>query len=62
MTFRYSVAADAKVNSYKAKEIPANENKLDLRSAVFGALWSNKFSQLPRADYCDVVWEALGSK
>ena len=58
MTFRYAVAADPKVNSYKPKEIAQTENKLDLRSAVFGALWSNKFNQLPRADHCGVVWEA----
>lgn len=60
MTFRYALAADAKVNSFKAKEIPPGDNKLDLRSAVFGALWSNKFNQLPQTDYCGVVWEAQG--
>ena len=60
MTFRYAVAADHKVNAFKAKEIPPTDSKLDLRSAVFGALWSNKFNQLPRTDYCSVVWEAQG--
>lgn len=58
MAYRYNIAADAKVNSYKPKELAASDNKLDLRSAQFGALWCNKFSQLPKAPHCDVVWKA----
>ena len=58
MTYRYKITPDAKVNSFKPKELSPQDDKSNLRSAVFGALWCNKFNQLPKTAHCDVVWEA----
>ena len=61
LAYRYAVQPGAKVNAFKAKELSQSDDKTILRSALFGALWCNKFTQLPRCAHCDVVWEARGS-
>ena len=58
MAYRYQIAPDAKVNAFKPKDLVDADDKMNLRSAQFGALWCNKFNQLPKSSHCDVVWEA----
>lgn len=58
LSYRYKVVPNATVNSYKPKDLAANEDKLNLRSAMFGALFCGRFSQLPRANHCGVIWQA----
>ena len=57
MAYRYTISPDVKINAYKPKPL-TTEDKLTLRSAQFGALWSGRFNQLPRTLYSDIVWEA----
>ena len=58
LSFRYTVSVKDTVNAYKPKELDATVDKQNLRSSVFGAIWSKKFTQLPSNDFCRVVWEA----
>ena len=58
LAYRYSVAPKDTVNAFKPRELASDVNKTDLRSSVFGAIWSKKFLQLPLTDFCRVVWEA----
>ena len=57
LAYRYRVTANATVNSFKPKEL-CEADKANLRSASFGALFCGRFSQLPRATHCGVIWEA----
>jgi len=58
LQYRYKVTADQKVNAFKPKEIPEGEDKLNLKAAMFGALWCGDYSCVPRLAHCNVVWEA----
>ena len=60
LPYRYRVVADPKVNTFKPKDLQSSDDKLNLRSAQFGAVFSGRFNQLPCANHCGVVWEARG--
>ncbi|CAL1129527.1 unnamed protein product [Cladocopium goreaui] len=59
MCFRYKVVPDSKINCFRPKDLTAAD-KSNLRGAVFGALWSGKYGQLPNTPHCSVTWEAWG--
>ncbi|CAL1141604.1 unnamed protein product [Cladocopium goreaui] len=56
LAYRFKVAAGAKVNAFKPKDI--TEDKMALRSAMMGAMWNGRMSQLPRCSHADIIWEA----
>jgi hypothetical protein len=58
VSFRYAVSVKDTINAYRPRDLEANIDKQNLRSSVFGAIWSKKFTQLPSTDFCRVVWEA----
>ena len=60
LAYRYKVIPDAKVNTFKPKDLQSADDRMTLRSAQFGAVFNGRFNQLPRASHCDVVWEASG--
>ena len=62
LSYRYKVVANSTVNSFKAKELAASDDKHNLRSAMFGALFCGRFTQLPHTNHCGVIWQAQDSK
>ena len=58
LSYRYVIQPAVKVNAFKPKDLTPNDDKLNLRAAQFGAVWSSKFHTLPKTEHCDVVWEA----
>ena len=59
LAYRYDISAMTMVNVYKPKELAADTDKQHIRSVQFGAVFHAKYSQLPRCQLCDVVWEAM---
>jgi hypothetical protein len=55
--YRYKVSPKEKVNAYKPKELEGGIDRANLRSAQLGAIFHQKYSQLPRCEWCNVMWE-----
>ena len=58
LQYRYRVAPDQKVNAFKPKDLSASDDKLQLRGAMFGAVFAGSFNTLPTSEHSRVVWEA----
>ncbi|CAK8999273.1 Uncharacterized protein SCF082_LOCUS5988 [Durusdinium trenchii] len=56
--YRFKIAAKDKLNSYKPKELEGSVDKSNLRAAQLGAVFHNKYNQIPTCDWCNIVWEA----
>jgi len=54
------VGPETKVNAFKPKDILDTEDRMSLRSAMFGAVWNGRMSQLPKTAHADIIWEARG--
>ena len=50
---------DQKVNAFKPKDLTASDDKQQLRSAMFGSIFSGSYNTMPSAEHAKVVWEAL---
>ena len=55
--YRYVLEPKPKVNCYKPKDLDS-EDKLNLRSAMFGAVFCGKMNTLKMGTSCGLVWEA----
>ncbi|CAL1165228.1 unnamed protein product [Cladocopium goreaui] len=60
LSYRYRVGPETKVNAFKPKDILDTEDRMSLRSAMFGAVWNGRMSQLPKTAHADIIWEARG--
>lgn len=56
--YRYKLVAKEKVNAYRPKDLEPGCDRKNLRAAVLGAVFASKYNQLPRCEWCNVVWEA----
>lgn len=59
MAYRYTVTASPQVNSFRPKELAADAPKLNLRPAMFGALWHNRLHDLPIGAQ---HWHSMGGR
>ena len=59
LQYRYRVVPDQKVNAFKPKDLAASDDKHQLRSAMFGAVFSGSYNTLPSADHARVIWEVI---
>ena len=55
--YRYKIVPKDSVNAYKPKELEQNLDRLNLRPAQFGAVFHQKYSQMPTCEWCKVIWE-----
>jgi hypothetical protein len=55
--YRYKIVPKDSLNSFKPKELEPNLDRLSLRPGQFGAVFHQKYSQIPTCDWCKVVWE-----
>ena len=55
--YRYKIHPKESVNAFKPKELEQGLDRLNLRPAQFGALFHQKYSQIPTCDWCRIVWE-----
>ena len=58
LAYRYVVAPNVNTHCHKPKELGEDVDKKNCRSTQLGACWVGRFSNLPRCNHCDVVWEA----
>lgn len=55
--YRYKIVPKDSLNTFKPKELEQNLDRLNLRPGQFGAVFHQKYSQIPTCDWCKVVWE-----
>lgn len=58
MAFRYGVTPLPKINAFDPKGVSPDQNLMDLRPTVFGAVYKGHFRKLPTS-MATVTWEAL---
>lgn len=58
MPYRYVLAPRTTVNCFKAKPLPSDVDWSNLKSAELGAVFKDRFNQVPKADHCGLTWEA----
>ena len=59
LQYRYSVVPDQKINAFRPRDLSASDDKHQLPSAMFGAVFTGSYNTLPSAEYAKVVWEAM---
>ena len=56
LSYRYKIVAENMINAFKPREI--TEDKMNLRGVSFGAIYHQRYQQLPRNDHANIIWEA----
>lgn len=59
LQYRYLIQSDITVNAFKPKDLGTDDDKLALRASVFGAVFTGRYQQVPQADHCGIVWQAM---
>ncbi|CAK9018647.1 Uncharacterized protein SCF082_LOCUS14174 [Durusdinium trenchii] len=59
LPYRYGLTPSTTVNAFKPKELPSDTDWSSLRSAELGAIFHKRYNQIPCADHCALIWEAL---
>lgn len=57
MPFRYDVTPLPKINTFIAKPIPSDANKMELRASLLGAMFKGSYTSMPTA-MAQIAWEA----
>lgn len=59
MQYRYTIVPCASVNAFKPKEVAPDAGRLNMRSPELGGIFAKRCQQIPVADHCSMVWEAI---
>eukprot|EP00438_Fugacium_kawagutii_P022970 Skav217638 [mRNA] locus=scaffold73:25285:27312:+ [translate_table: standard] len=57
LQYRYRLTPKEKINSFKPRPLEDGVDKDNLRAAVFGAIYHQRYNAVPMSSYCRVVWE-----
>ena len=60
--FRYNIALKGKGNAvhcFEPKPLTEAVNVMQLRSSMFGAIFTGKLAKFPKSDMAQLVWEAI---
>ena len=55
--YRYKIVAKDKVNAFKPRQLEDGSDMNNLRAAVFGAVYHQKYQMIPKSNFARVVWE-----
>lgn len=59
LAYRYNISPMGSVNAYRPKEVGSDVDRMSMRSVQLGATFNAKYSQLPKWQLCNLMWEAM---
>ncbi|CAK9068466.1 unnamed protein product [Durusdinium trenchii] len=57
LAYRYNISPMGSVNAYRPKEVGSDVDRMSMRSVQLGATFNAKYSQLPKCQLCNLMWE-----